>query len=233
MDQSSVYAKIRALFAKTVENGATVEEAIAAAEKARFLMEKYQIEDLMLDGTPPKFGWTTVKKKTSAAINMLVEPINKLCGTGGGYVESMKRVIFFGAADDVEFAAGVYAALSAICSRDFRAYQKTDTYKDAFKQATAADIEYQFTRAFVCWVGVRVDEIIASRAAATSNALVVIKDDLKAEAGTLFGISEKAPSKDVALRTYDAETVMNGIASADKAALVRQLGQSAQKEIGG
>lgn len=42
--QQAIAARIRALLAKTTENGATDAEAMSAAEKARELMDRYQID---------------------------------------------------------------------------------------------------------------------------------------------------------------------------------------------
>src|SRR6266536_3504047 len=43
-NREKLFTRIRALFSKTVEAGATEAEAMAAAEKARALLEKYQLD---------------------------------------------------------------------------------------------------------------------------------------------------------------------------------------------
>jgi hypothetical protein len=50
MDRNSLLEKIRALMSKTTENGCTEAEALAALDKARALMDAYEVtdEDLQL-----------------------------------------------------------------------------------------------------------------------------------------------------------------------------------------
>ena len=50
-------AKIKALLGKTIENGATEAEAMAAAIKARELMDKYDIDLTTLDMKAEGSSW--------------------------------------------------------------------------------------------------------------------------------------------------------------------------------
>ena len=55
-DRNSLLDKIRALMSKTAENGCTEHEALAALDKARALMDAYEITDTELQLTKAEFA---------------------------------------------------------------------------------------------------------------------------------------------------------------------------------
>lgn len=112
-DKQAIAAKIKALFSKTVENGASEEEALSAVTLARKLMEKYQLNMSEVEVKAEGFENRSISATTyfkNFIAKRLAWHIGRLTNTkcvlfGGDTVK------FYGFRSDVEFADWVYKHL--------------------------------------------------------------------------------------------------------------------------
>ncbi len=107
MKNQAMAAKVRALLAKTTENGASEEEAVAAALKARELMDKYDVDMTAEDVRSEQLvEWVwdtcTVEQMEIATETNLWDAVRKFTETEAW--ESDGRVVYMGLEGDVLFA---------------------------------------------------------------------------------------------------------------------------------
>lgn len=120
--RAMVARRIRALLAKTVENGCTEGEAMAAAELARTLMDKYQIDlteaELQAEGTARGHtrrqarGHMHIKDWLAAAVADFCD-----CKVWQERHNDAKALAFFGLEGDVAFATWLIDSLDAYIAR--------------------------------------------------------------------------------------------------------------------
>ncbi|MCV9964434.1 DUF2786 domain-containing protein [Pararhizobium sp. BT-229] len=126
--------RIRALLMKTVENGATEGEALAASEKAAVLMAEWDIESADLDqaASPDfRYGKVDIDPAMEDAIWRVVHAIGELCHCKVWISDLGKSISVFGDALDCEVAE----YLMSICDRAVR------------QETRRADQEYALYRA--------------------------------------------------------------------------------------
>jgi hypothetical protein len=115
INKDKLLATIKALFAKTVESGATEAEALAAVEKARELIEKYQVdlgaEELKREG----FVRKTINLRTSqfAFVRRILNAIEDFCEVKIWYQTFAEPcVTVLGLASDAEWAVWLIESLT-------------------------------------------------------------------------------------------------------------------------
>jgi len=121
--------RVKALLAKTMANGCTEGEAMAALDKARELMAAYEIEesDLIPDDEKARIHPTGyddpygIKKKIAYAVQKFTR-----CR---GWVSSRTGVTFCGLDSDVEFAAWLIDTLSQFVQRELKAFRAAEKRK--------------------------------------------------------------------------------------------------------
>jgi hypothetical protein len=119
--------KIRAIMAKTMANGCTEDEAVAALDKARELMAAYDIAETELGNTRPQEGATIFKQENVS------DPyqIKRWLGAGVGKFTQCKvwrnlgtgGMEFCGLESEVGFADWLLNTLQTFVMRELRAYQ--------------------------------------------------------------------------------------------------------------
>ena len=100
-------AIVQALLNKTTENGATEAEAMAAAEKARELMDRYQIEAGSAGLEKEGALKVTVKRghyKTLAVKDRIAYAVAQFCDSKVWLTKSSDEMHFFGLKSDADFA---------------------------------------------------------------------------------------------------------------------------------
>ena len=115
-DRGKLLARIKALFSKTTEAGATEAEELAAAEKARELIEKYQIdlgaEELKREGFVTKS--IDMEPARFAFARRILNAVDKFCEVKCWYMTYGGRSVeVFGLASDVELAAYLIESLTS------------------------------------------------------------------------------------------------------------------------
>lgn len=117
--REGILAKIRALLAKTVENGCTEEEAVSAAAMASRLLDKYDLDETDLRRAEPSdYGRRTTPADDDVGARLWkpASAVEKLTGTRYWRHSDGREIAFFGRSSDVEIA--VY--LLSICERAMR-----------------------------------------------------------------------------------------------------------------
>lgn len=180
--REALIAKIKALLAKTIENGATEHEALHAAAKAAELMEKYDIEigdDEDVDDEvtetdhsfPPEFHNHIMT--VSAAIADLCEV--KVIGlTNGARLRTGYRI--YGLPVDVEIATYLHQIVIAAMKHELKKASGAWMYYVLRKRDIA---QHSFLDGLTERLAERIYELAWARQhKKTGNALVVAKDGL-------------------------------------------------------
>lgn len=121
---STIREKIRAMLGKTQANGATLEEELTAARKAREWMEKHQISlsDLELTAEGFEVG-EGHEAKGDPAVNFLIMHVGRFCDCVVSVAPGTTRASFFGLSGDVIFAEWLLASLTAHVRRELAAFE--------------------------------------------------------------------------------------------------------------
>ena len=114
-DRAKLLSRIKALFSKTTDSGATEAEELAAAEKARELIEKYQLdmgaEELKKEGFVKKS--IDMEAARFAFARRILLAIEYFCEVKCWYMTyGGPQVVVFGLASDVELAAYLIESLT-------------------------------------------------------------------------------------------------------------------------
>lgn len=109
-DRDSIAARIRALQAKSTANGATEAEALAAAAKARELLDKYQLD--MSEVEIRAEGTEVVVTSLDDTMQSLCVRVSQLCDCKVWGETRTKSLKFFGLSSDVQFATWLCKTLS-------------------------------------------------------------------------------------------------------------------------
>ena len=116
----SIASRVRALLAKTTEAGATEAEALAAAAKARELMDRYSLS--LTDAEVASEGTSTTSQGASSPQQFFVwralaVRIARYCDCEVWASSQTKKVNFFGLASDSQFAGFLLSSLSGFIQR--------------------------------------------------------------------------------------------------------------------
>lgn len=191
--REAIARRVRALLAKTVENGATESEAIAAAEKARQLLDAHRLTQADCEIEAEPIEDTIIDRPNAskiAAVDYCLRGINKYCGTKSWFHTrgGARKIRIIGLTSDVQMAIHLYRMLadtikseSAIFLRDNRTYTVSPR---------------RMSQSFQVGMAIRVCDRLTEMAAAleptakTANgtALVVVKNALVKEAFAKLGL---------------------------------------------
>lgn len=225
-NRKALLDKIRALLSKTVDNGCTEHEALAALDKASQMMDAYEVTeaDLQLDGeTATIFSYA---KADPNNIRMyLAGAVARYCGVK---VWRQKPALkFCGLPADVEFASWLIDTLARFVEREVLTHLWT---------RPAGEDRRPVADGFVAGCTRRISERLdaltqASTVKATANgrALVVTKDALirakMAELGIVLGKGRQSRRK------LDNDAYRAGKAAGDRASFGRPVGGGAAKTL--
>lgn len=138
-DIASIRAKIAALRAKTVGNGCTEAEAMAAAEKAADLLAEYGLASADLDAPEHDTAHQDLAGRRG--------PLDALWGAVAAYCdctcwlsrdEGVRRAVYFGAPGAVEIAAYVHEIMARAYEAGLAGYKASPEYQRRRKAATRA-----------------------------------------------------------------------------------------------
>jgi hypothetical protein len=135
MDKDKILEKIRALMLKTVENGASESEAVAAAQKVTELLEKYNLmmSEVEIDESECAQIAFTVGRGKAHPVSHLAGSIADLTGTKAVIMSyrnpHRKDMVFFGFEKDIEVAHYISELIYNAMESEFKAFKKTEVYK--------------------------------------------------------------------------------------------------------
>lgn len=226
--------KIEALLSKTVDNGCTEDEALAAAEKAAQLMLQYEIEvgeiGLRRDAATCKAIWVPYafygRRPIGGGVAVGAAELFgcRVWATG-------KQVCFFGLAQDAECAARTFQTITAAMLAEMARFKNSETYRTT--QACHGTHGKSLMISFLAGMGRRLyarlvelknagDRARNAAAAGGGTSLVVVKEaivsDELAKLGLRIGAARKSRTT---LRSHSAFSA--GAAAGDRVALNKSV----------
>lgn len=220
-NREAVFNKVRALLSKTVDNGCTEAEAMAALELASKLMQEHEItnDDLKLeDETAIIEGHACLRDSYAIAW--------KLCYAVGKFTETKafghkKFVKFAGLRSDVDFAIWLNQMLTAFVQAELKSFMWKNGY-----QSLPPTPKRKLINGFVIGATGRISkrllQMVAERVFVTnSNALVIAKNALIDEIMPKIGKTDNRGRK---AHAY-SEGVEAGLSAGDKVGFGRPIEQ--------
>lgn len=172
--ENKILAKVRALLEKTVAAGCTESEALAAAEKAAELLDKYGLELASLEDAGAGNGkpvYLTRKFLFRTCVNYFAMPLASY--TGVKVFKSDKHLVVFGKEENILFFEYLGKSLGTLCANSLNAARAA--------AENPSDIK---PRDFWLGFGTRINALVAARMAerkanqSTGTALVVSEQEL-------------------------------------------------------
>lgn len=223
MNKIELASKIKALLAKTVDNGCTEAEAMSAAIKAKQLMDDHQITFTDLDFEAEG----VVRGKAEGPENRKINLQDRLAGAVAAYCDvkhwhksdgyrQRTRVIFFGLRSDVEFANWLLKALEAFT------WQQADQFGGSYFQRR------DFARGCVNRITQRLCVEVAARNAqptkmSDGRSLVVVKNAVVERAFKATGIKIYKGSASGVRRANTGNAYSAGEAAGNRAGFGRPV----------
>lgn len=126
--RKAIAARIRALFSKTIANGATEAEAASACAKAKELLDRYQLDlsalELEQEGTEQRTTGEELRKRGSYTIrDRICWSIAEFCEVKSWLTGKKNTPVFFGLASDVDFAEWLLDTLEAFIKKEADRYK--------------------------------------------------------------------------------------------------------------
>lgn len=127
-DLDKIKAKLKALRAKTVDNGRTEEEALLAAEKMTEMLSKYGISAEELDAVD--YGKNAVRLGRRSPLDDIWSAVARFADCKGWYERDGGKLdfVFFGRVQDTLVAEYVYEVLKSACAKALADFRTTDLY---------------------------------------------------------------------------------------------------------
>lgn len=219
---TKIAARIKALLAKSVENGATEEEAMAAMQKARELMDKYGVTAAALEAeaetmAKTKFrrdGWGTFIIKDRIATNVALYTDCKIWFDFGG------DYWILGSETDRQFCMWLLDSLDQFIRRACVEFIKTQRIT-----GKKWDHEKAFCIGAINRINARLTTLIAERRKSVQTtdgrSLVVVKSQLVEQAFAETGIKLRQATNKVTYKRNDAYAA--GDAAGDRATFNRPV----------
>ena len=180
MNQDKIKSKIKALLAKTEENGASKQEMEAALKKANALMLEHFISEHDLKDT----------KVIEQCIQKEVPLIQSGYFLGGFYNElarlfdceyfyTTKTITFFGFEQDTELCAYFYNFIISSCLREKNDFVKSEDYKALTEVFHGRTLVSSFIKGFISAVAEKMYQLYKERQSniPESYGLMVIEKD--------------------------------------------------------
>jgi hypothetical protein len=237
MNRENLYSKIRALLAKTQENGCSEAEAMAALDKAQAMMDAYEVtdDDLKLTKEEKALIHATGARHDKYGVRSL------LCGgiatftsckswiSRGFRPGTTKGQIFFcGLPSDVQLADWLLDSLENFVRGELTTFLMTDRSPRSMRRR----IINGFLMGACGRISARLKELThQSQMASTGNvkALVLVKNAGIADAMAAAGIRLRSNTSH---RTSDPASYQAGQAMGDRAVFGRPVGGVGQRLIG-
>lgn len=215
--RDSIVAKIKALLAKTVENGATEQEALAAAAKAAELMARHDLDmdDLGLLDVEVVRESRDLDPDVARHFPKVSAAIADLCEVRRWTVAGDLEEEFLGLSHDVEVA--VY--LARICERAMvNALRKQAACWALFRPNKRSRMRDSFVEGMADRLADRISDIAWHRRnRTTGTALVPVKDAKIDEAMDRMGIT--LYNTRIGKRDRDLAAFLHGVGEAEKVQL--------------
>jgi len=169
---SAIAAKIRALQAKTTASGASEAEALAAALKARELLDKYQLDMTEFEIKEEGTSQQAAPSDRQGIASRLANAIASFCSCKVWTSDNRAKIQYLGLRSDSEFASWLTTSLSGFCQSAALDYSLFSS--DGADPALVAS--------FLNGTIQRINTRLKGNLPATGTSLVVLKNALVEEA---------------------------------------------------
>lgn len=177
--REKIKVKIKALLAKTTDNGASKQEMESALAKAKQLMLDFFISEH--DLKDPYISEKCVLKevpliKSGYELGMFYNSLTRLFDCY--YYYNSKRIAFFGFDEDVELCAYFYTFIIKSCLLEKDLYMKSEDYKFLKKHYHGRSLSASFIKGFMKGVCDKMEKLYNDRKtelSAEKYGLVVVK----------------------------------------------------------
>lgn len=197
-NRDKIIDRVRALLAKTVENGCTEAEALAAAETAARLMEEYEVSRDDVDSVKDdRYGIRTIDNLASKGNRMhpaqyCLQAIARFCNVR--VWRSGSQIKLFGSEADTEFAKYLTTIVQIAMEREVAAYLRGP---DRPAGVHGASLRASFLHGMAHRVSGRLNELSRQRtqrmqSTEKGTALVVVKDQEVARRFSQLGMKLKS-----------------------------------------
>jgi hypothetical protein len=217
-NRSAAVNRIRNLLNKTVENGCTEQEAMAAAEMAGKLMDKYGVDMSETEIREEKCttGIHGAHRARPHPSQWCANQIAKFCNCVVWHRRGTGQINFFGLPADVEVATYLLRVIEGAMDRSYLAY------RNATHERTGMRLRNTFMAAFADRVNARLGDMLKARHT----------EDLMTTSGTSLMVVKNAVVKEQwdaqDLKLGKAKTVRIAMARSDAA---RAAGQAAGNKV--
>jgi hypothetical protein len=231
--REAVSRRIRALLNKTVENGATEEETISAAEKARALMDQYHLSmtDIEFKAEPvADVSFDRRLKSKTAPADYCTKGIEKYCGVRmwRTHTGSSIKIRVLGLKGDAEMAQWLYEMIEGAVWAQANVYLRTELKSLDLTPKQKRDACWSFELGMAQRVN---DRLIAMAQAlepvaktASGSALVVVRNAVVDEAFAKLNLRFTGRVSGMSNRDFAAYG--SGHAAGDRVNLNRPVGSA-------
>jgi Protein of unknown function (DUF2786) len=226
--RAKVASIVEALLQKTTENGATEAEAMAAAEKARELMDRHQLDLGEVGMAKEGVHKASIKRghyKTLAVKDRLAHFVSEFCDTRVWLTKSSDQMHFFGLRSDAEFAGWLVQSLETFVSHGALAFIASQPFMEA---RTRWEAEKAFVLGAIDRINQRLAELTRERRASMAKtkgdgrSLVVVKSAIVETEFAKLGLTLGKGGK-LAASAKDRGAYGAGRAAGDKASFGRPV----------
>jgi hypothetical protein len=237
MDKQSIAARVKALLAKTTENGCTEAEAMSAAAKARELMDRYHIDHGEVGMEEEGVYGAICRRnnyKTLLIKDRLSWEIAAFCDVKVWLHKQQGTITYFGLRPDADFAVWLTDSLDQFVHASVLAFMVTQPKLDARPRW---EREKAFVLGAISQINARLHYLTAERKRAmsggTGRSLVVMKSAIVAREFAKLGMKLRAGTG-LGTSARDGGAFSAGRAAGDRASLGRPLnGGGSMRLIGG
>lgn len=235
-NRDAALKRIKALAAKTVENGCTEEEAMAAMAKMGELMDRYGIESSETEIREEKcitgiHGGERLKVHPSS---WCAKAVAEYCDCRVWHRTGTGKIAFFGLPADVEVAVYLMQVIEGALNRGFKTFKRSPDYPlhDPFPKRTRNTYMVAFTNR----VNSRLHEMRAARhteqlVTTTGTALMVVKQQVVAEQMEAAGIEIKGGGRSTTLISGNDAARAAGVAGGNAVHLGAAISGSNQRKL--
>ena len=229
LNRNKLLDKIRALLSKTITNGCTENEAMAALDKAQVMIDAYEVttEELQLSRAQAAIIKENPWNQDPHGIKWeLVSGVEKFCDCTGW--RSSKKFVFAGSPADVEFAHWLLDSLANFVRNELHLHLMESSFPPGQRRLVI--------KSFVlgCCVRIRMRlKELKSRSeqiqASNSRELVLVKSAAIDEALKAAGVEFRTINRRV--KTIDPKSYEAGKEAGDKASFGRPVTGRAQERL--
>lgn len=183
-NMDKIKAKIKALLSRTVDRGATENEAKIALEKATKLMTKYQITQHDLKTySDDKIEEKTIEiSRQSVYMRSLLASICGCFDCESYYTSGTKMVTIFGYKTDIDMTEYIANVVFTALENEINKYKRSEDFECLIMYHAPRTVINGFIHGFCYRIGQKIKELVAKKTqeieSATGTSLICLKSQM-------------------------------------------------------